>query len=1379
MKLFVFNTYNTSSNCLYTHTIMFLKQIKGLILGPFLLILLIHLQGYTQCPESVTGLNLVQNPGFEMGDTLFRSPLNSWDDPAYPPPGRWWSVPGEYWVHGVPVEFNADGQFSGTPHTGSKMMLVDAKCEPGQTIWEQDLKVKPGTNYYFSVWISTLKIDAPARLKFEVNGVTLGEEVNAPSVKNSWLFYEDVWYSDTMDGIVTLRIKEQNGVGCEDGDDFALDDISFIPGCEFGAPGPEPSLGPDFALCGTGGIATLNSGLIEHPDVNIMWNTGDTTSSISVMKPGTYSVCVDSAGSCRRTDVIEVLDDYTISLGPDIDLCSPTSVTLDAGFAGPGVRYTWKKNDVVINGERSQTLFVNTPGTYVVEVFDPTCGKRSDEVQVTSRTLLATNYEFCPPSTAPLSVTGPGALAWYDQPEGGNKVATGNTYTTPVLNETTIYYVEDTTLFTHHVGPNTVFSGGYPGGNRADHSILFSVLNDLTLDSLTVYPVSWNDGTMTVGVTIYDITNGGNGTVVGTVNHSIPVVNNGGNPTIASQIPIGVQLEDGKRYRVTSEGTSGGQLFYHENGTAPTWPYTIDGIISLTGLGPSEGNPESYGYFYDWVVTSGGECDRVPVVAKAYCPPTCELPTDVSLAPTGPIDLCDGTEILTATATPVFPYLYEFFRNGVSVQGPTTANTLTVTEEGVYSVVISDDADPDVCFLNSSNVVIENTGLPEDPGPMTASLPTCSGADVVYSIDPVKNAESYAWTVPDGSQIIGDADGNSITVRIGNTSGYVKVTPVNTKCGSGKPDSILVTVDSPSDDAGPVSGDPIPCAGSTATYTVDPVNNADTYTWDVPEGATIVSPLPTGNSVQVQFGDTIGYVKVTPSNSICGAGKADSVLVNVTKPADDAASIDGSARGCIGLTGTYSVSGIENAAYYEWTVPNGSSIEGPVDGSSIVVRFGTTSGNITVTPKNDICGDGAPASIFVEMNDTPGTADLIVAPEESCSDIAVTYTVSDVQYADSYQWEVPEGAVVSSSGATVNITFGGESGYVKVTPVGYCAEGEPDSVFVDVTPSVTPTISISDPGFVCEGSPATFTAIPQYAGLDPHYEWFVNGVAQGVDATVYNSSFIEPGDIVQVELRSSEECILEDTARGYVTISGFGAGISIDTTACAPDSVILVAGGGLFYHWYKEPGIDLFVENDTLIVKESGVYYATVSAGQCTRTVRREVEIFTPPIMQIDPQVTQINLGESFFLKVNPLIGERGFRYAWMNMNETVLSTDSTLSGTPIYLNGGEEKYQLEVTDTNGCKVRDTAIVLIIRVPLVIPNLITANGDNKNDALVIQGLTPNSKIKIYNRWGALVYQSDNYDNSWSGEGVSDSIYYYHITMGITDEEHKGWVHVVN
>jgi hypothetical protein len=47
------------------------------------------------------------------------------------------------------------------------------------------------------------------------------------------------------------------------------------------------------------------------------------------------------------------------------------------------------------------------------------------------------------------------------------------------------------------------------------------------------------------------------------------------------------------------------------------------------------------------------------------------------------------------------------------------------------------------------------------------------------------------------------------------------------------------------------------------------------------------------------------------------------------------------------------------------------------------------------------------------------------------------------------------------------------------------------------------------------------------------------------------------------------------------------------------------------------------------------------------------------------------------------------------------------------------------------------------------PNLITQNQDGINDAFEIVNLPPKSKIVIRNRWGQLVFSSDDYQNNWN------------------------------
>lgn len=77
---------------------------------------------------------------------------------------------------------------------------------------------------------------------------------------------------------------------------------------------------------------------------------------------------------------------------------------------------------------------------------------------------------------------------------------------------------------------------------------------------------------------------------------------------------------------------------------------------------------------------------------------------------------------------------------------------------------------------------------------------------------------------------------------------------------------------------------------------------------------------------------------------------------------------------------------------------------------------------------------------------------------------------------------------------------------------------------------------------------------------------------------------------------------------------------------------------------------------------------------------------------------------------------------------------------------------------------------------LFVPNIFTPNGDGANDLLVILNLPVNSELVISNRWGKEVYKSANYQNNWTGDDVSDGIYYYRLS--VNGEALTGWLEIM-
>ena len=111
------------------------------------------------------------------------------------------------------------------------------------------------------------------------------------------------------------------------------------------------------------------------------------------------------------------------------------------------------------------------------------------------------------------------------------------------------------------------------------------------------------------------------------------------------------------------------------------------------------------------------------------------------------------------------------------------------------------------------------------------------------------------------------------------------------------------------------------------------------------------------------------------------------------------------------------------------------------------------------------------------------------------------------------------------------------------------------------------------------------------------------------------------------------------------------------------------------------------------------------------------------------------------------------------------------------------------------CDEAKVKIVILEDKPLVIHNGISANADGQNDGFTIENIEgyPKNNLKIFNRWGVLVYEKDGYTNSESFEGYSNGratmnagsklpqgTYYYILEYQDTAEQphtEKGWLYL--
>jgi gliding motility-associated-like protein len=95
------------------------------------------------------------------------------------------------------------------------------------------------------------------------------------------------------------------------------------------------------------------------------------------------------------------------------------------------------------------------------------------------------------------------------------------------------------------------------------------------------------------------------------------------------------------------------------------------------------------------------------------------------------------------------------------------------------------------------------------------------------------------------------------------------------------------------------------------------------------------------------------------------------------------------------------------------------------------------------------------------------------------------------------------------------------------------------------------------------------------------------------------------------------------------------------------------------------------------------------------------------------------------------------------------------------------------------------------KCPSFMPQGISPNGDGKNDTFIIPGILnaqPNT-VTIFNRWGNIVYEKDNYQNDWHGQTdrafdllasdglLPDGTYYYVVDYKGNKSNVKSFIYV--
>ena len=199
---------------------------------------------------------------------------------------------------------------------------------------------------------------------------------------------------------------------------------------------------------------------------------------------------------------------------------------------------------------------------------------------------------------------------------------------------------------------------------------------------------------------------------------------------------------------------------------------------------------------------------------------------------------------------------------------------------------------------------------------------------------------------------------------------------------------------------------------------------------------------------------------------------------------------------------------------------------------------------------------------------------------------------------------------------------------------------------------------------------------------------------------------------------------------------------------------------------------------------DTGIFYIKLvvssNNNNCKDSATQTIQILPPPNIKISWQRTTNNFDNStwrFTASTNQPIQ----KYIWQIDNFT------NQEGNPIfkdYSQTGLVKIKVNAIDYYGCATEFTdSFDMLHRMKFFVPNAVSLNRDGINDAFYIPGAdyVKEFNLKIYNRWGSLVFKTNNPSEAWIPSDVSNNLYIYTLNIfDIYNERHelKGVIEVV-
>lgn len=405
---------------------------------------------------------------------------------------------------------------------------------------------------------------------------------------------------------------------------------------------------------------------------------------------------------------------------------------------------------------------------------------------------------------------------------------------------------------------------------------------------------------------------------------------------------------------------------------------------------------------------------------------------------------------------------------------------------------------------------------------------------------------------------------------------------------------------------------------------------------------------------------------------------------------------------------------------------------------------------------------------------SPANIKIVASPQalinntaNGCAPLTVTFNgtlaVPDTSVIK-WQWDFGNGVISSLANPPAQLYTTAGTYNIQLTATN--STGCIDTVYTTIDAYLVPTIDAGKDTLVCRGSGVTLNA----SGADS-YIWSpitglsCTGCARPVATPDSITNYIVTGTTLHG--CSNTGSVLVDVKQRFMINNSNG------DTLCRGNGVRLFASGAHTYNWSPSAGLSNAFVATPLATPANTTTYRVVGyddKGCFTDTGYVTVKVYPIPAVEAGADKT-INVGQSVELK--PVISADVTAAIWSPTQSIVQNNFPNIIVRPKETT----EYTVEVRNGGGCKSRDRVTVYVIcnGANVFIPNTFSPNNDGSNDIFYPRGtgLFSIKTMRIFNRWGEVVYEKSNFmpndvnagwNGTYKGLKLTPDVYVYTIDI---------------